>query len=745
MRALTVEVSGAETPHARSPFPDFACGDNPRSPSEFRDNVSICPRLAEKGTGLKPVKSDTVNHTFTIHDQGLREANSSHKETVRQEEGNERKEKTMDVDNTHDKVADEKVVDGGAGFAQTETADDGGDVFNFEAWNMETPTEVPPQDDEEEDEHSIAGHWLDETEEPEVDAPEPVPPRGTMTQGAPQEEEEEEPAPPALQAARPTMLSSSAASFASSFALFSDPSMFDPENVRDGVHYLTDSLGGTVSLPFSSGLSTAGGAVSGSAVPGVQVDLVDCTTDEPVARTFSGTDGVYDFDLSNVLIRPGRYYATYRARRDMRVEGDTLPLERARRDGLLDGMTQWGPAAMTQGGTAVLEEDEFDCVPRGGEGRGYVDEAREVGDLDVGGYCARSAGCLEVGSRAALGGLFGRLEVLGGGSVKDLEGDKFAALPREGFWDVQFAREEWNLSTRQTASAEIYLGFPPDTPEEQLALGVPDNFANSQVKVGVEEAVLGVMSNMYNGLFQLDDIQVTGGHLGNMRGGTASAAFTSRRRGLRGSPDHGKGERYITYDISARGLEERAGSDGDGGLPPVFATVESTGARHLTVKVEKKPVVVLDSSGGFESWATVPLVLLGAAIASLTLAFLGRRVLVRRVAPRSKNRFGAYLEKGAGFEYDHNDKDVKNDDDVKRRSNYRSGGEDTWDGSSGSDGDAGREWGRRTTADTRSTAEDSGRRTAERGGDGARSDGGPGDEGRKKRRKKKKKKRTADP
>mmetsp|Transcript_36740 Transcript_36740/g.83805 ORF Transcript_36740/g.83805 Transcript_36740/m.83805 type:complete len:131 (-) Transcript_36740:1451-1843(-) len=98
----------------------------------------------------------------------------------------------MDVDNTHDKVADEKVVDGGAGFAQTETGNDGGDVFNFEAWQTDTSTEVPPRDDEEEDEHSIAGHWLDETEEPEVDAPEPVPPRGTMTQGAPQEEEEEE-------------------------------------------------------------------------------------------------------------------------------------------------------------------------------------------------------------------------------------------------------------------------------------------------------------------------------------------------------------------------------------------------------------------------------------------------------------------------------------------------------------------------------------------------------------------------
>ena len=252
------------------------------------------------------------------------------------------------------------------------------------------------------------------------------------------------------------------------------------------------------------------------------------------------------------------------------------------------------------------------------------------------------------------------------------------------------------------------------------------------------------MANMYNGLFRLDDIQVTGGFLGNMRGGTASAAFTRGRRGLRGGA-HDKGKRFITYEISARGsyrppphrqlgtgiedsinrdpgalkrsLEERAGSDGEGGLPPVFAEVESTGARHLTVKVESRPKSVVErSTGSFESWATVPLVLLVAAIASLSLAFVGRRVLVRRVVKR-KDRFGAYLEKGAGFEY--------NDEDVKK-ANYRSGGDDTWDGSSGSD-DADREWGRRETVDTRSTAADS----------------SPGDERRKKRRRKKKS-RTVD-
>ena len=295
---------------------------------------------------------------------------------------------------------------------------------------------------------------------------------------------------------------------------------------------------------------------------------------------------------------------------------------------------------------------------------------------------------------------------------------------------------------------------------------MPENFANSQVKLGVEEAVKsGVMGNMYNSLFQLDDLVVTGGSIGNMRGGTTSAAFLDRRRFLRGGLSStgqvgtadGLDETTITYEISARGryrpppfeqlgsgiedsinrdpaglkrgLEERAGTDGSGALPAVFATVESTGARHLTVKAARAPtVVVMDSSpGSFEEWATVPLVLLGAAIASLTLAFVGRRVLVRRVVKR-KDRFGAYLAKGAGFEYE-GKADARgyghehDDEKAKDRSNYRSGGDDTWEGSSGDDDDEQKEWGRRDTDDTGNTAESGGR---------------PGDEGRRKKRKKKK-------
>ena len=132
-------------------------------------------------------------------------------------------------------------------------------------------------------------------------------------------------------------------------------------------------------------------------------------------------------------------------------------------------------------------------------------------------------------------------------------------------------------------------------------------------------------------------------------------------------------------------------------------------------------------SGSFEEWATVPLVLLGAAIASLTLAFVGRRVLVRRVVKR-KDRFGAYLAKGAGFEYE-GKADARgyghehDDEKAKDRSNYRSGGDDTWEGSSGDDDDEQKEWGRRDTDDTGNTAESGGR---------------PGDEGRRKKRKKKK-------
>ena len=209
-------------------------------------------------------------------------------------------------------------------------------------------------------------------------------------------------------------------------------------------------------------------ASGGQGVKGVQVDLVNCSTDTPVARTFSNRKGKYDFDLSSDQVRPGRYYATYRAVRNTRVEGDTLPLDRALKGGGTDGMAMGGMAVVsvidhpslslahcsnssscasltTRDRNVQIEEDGFDCEPRGGEGKGYVDEAEEKGDLDVGGYCGRSAGCLEVGSKAALGGLYENLEVMGGGSARDLEGEKFVALPREGFWDVEMGEEEWNL------------------------------------------------------------------------------------------------------------------------------------------------------------------------------------------------------------------------------------------------------------------------------------------------------------
>ncbi|EJK69502.1 hypothetical protein THAOC_09233, partial [Thalassiosira oceanica] len=438
-----------------------------------------------------------------------------------------------------------------------------------------------------------------------------------------------------------------------------------------------DTLGGTVSLS------------SGGGVFGAQVDLVDCATDSLVARTYTLDGGAYGFDISNDAIRPGRYYATYRAARDTRVEGDTLPLERSPKDG--------------------EPSDGFDCEPRGGEGGGYVDEAREVGDLDVGGYCGRSAAYLEVGSTVDLLRLFERLEVKGGGSPVDLVGDKLAALPREGFWDVEFGEERWNLGTRQTASAQVYLTFPPDTTEEQLALGVPDNFDDSPVRLGIEGAVSDLMGSMYDGLFDIDGIVVTGGTA------SAGSAERRRRRALRGDPELGPGlrktagfwypdydttwsiagclddwplpyanradrpsydtmeeccagsyggqvsnacfegrppEPVITYEVSARGtyrpppygqlgsgfeesinkdpdglkngLKERAvkgnetegglttgneteggltmGNETEGGLPVVFLKVQSSGARHLTVKklpaVESAGPAVLDDTGG---------------------------------------------------------------------------------------------------------------------------------------------------
>ncbi len=92
-------------------------------------------------------------------------------------------------------------------------------------------------------------------------------------------------------------------------------------------------------------------------------------------RTEVPEAGSYCFPLETV--EPGRYYVMYKAPLNYRLSGNILPLE----------------SKLTEDGAY------FRCIPHGGEGKSYLDEARRKGDLDWGGYCARSVGCLEVNKK----------------------------------------------------------------------------------------------------------------------------------------------------------------------------------------------------------------------------------------------------------------------------------------------------------------------------------------------------------
>lgn len=119
------------------------------------------------------------------------------------------------------------------------------------------------------------------------------------------------------------------------------------------------------------------------------------------------------------------------------------------------------------------------CIPKGGNGKEYAIEAQTYGDFDQGGYCARSIGCFEIGSRSELEDAYSDLTLLeqteyyqdviqgdtdanpyGMNAELVYTGGKMVALPTPYFLDVGLMQANWPLSTRQFADATISLEFP---------------------------------------------------------------------------------------------------------------------------------------------------------------------------------------------------------------------------------------------------------------------------------------------
>ena len=195
---------------------------------------------------------------------------------------------------------------------------------------------------------------------------------------------------------------------ATTFALFSSPTRFNPTTIHtSNIHYLNNNLEGMIYLD-ANGDGIRGSTIDrtinalefDTGVGGVESTLVHCQSNEivmggyplnsisDVSRPNLGESvvatealqsdrsdaGLYSWDTSS--IKPGRYYIMYQSPKDYRLNANILPLDR--------------------------KEGSGECIPKGGEGNGYIQDVYNKGDLDWNGYCGRTIGCFEVGPKVRL-------------------------------------------------------------------------------------------------------------------------------------------------------------------------------------------------------------------------------------------------------------------------------------------------------------------------------------------------------
>ena len=230
---------------------------------------------------------------------------------------------------------------------------------------------------------------------------------GQTTQQTPQQQISQEAYEASFPTQPETIFKNQPPRAATTFALFSSPTRFNPTTIHtSNTHYLNNALEGMIYLDVNGdGIrgSTLDRSINAlefdTGVGGVESTLVHCQSNEivmggyplesivDVSRPNLGesvvtealqserTDaGLYNFELSSV--KPGRYYIMYKSPKDYRLNANILPLDR--------------------------KEGSGECLPKGGEGNGYIKDVYEKGDLDWNGYCGRTVGCFEVGPKVRL-------------------------------------------------------------------------------------------------------------------------------------------------------------------------------------------------------------------------------------------------------------------------------------------------------------------------------------------------------
>ncbi|KAL3793751.1 hypothetical protein HJC23_013313 [Cyclotella cryptica] len=277
---------------------------------------------------------------------------------------------------------------------------------------------------------------------------------------------------------RPYPVKPSTPKAATAYSLFSDPDAFNLTTIYDSTHFLSSSLQGKIWWDVNGdgkrgeyANATLNDMEYDYGVPNVgNIFLVTCDDDDErdaikrgttTSKPYNGRDaaplrqsvveesGLYEFTELRT-VPSGRYYVVYQAPRGWRISANTLPLGRKKLD----------------------KEGYYECVPQGGNGGIYGQMARDLGDLDYGGYCARSIGCVEIGSQAELEEKFKNLELLEDtdyfqtviqgdtrSNVAD-KGGKMVAFPTPEVMDVGMSLEAWDLPAKQYSDAVVTLAFP---------------------------------------------------------------------------------------------------------------------------------------------------------------------------------------------------------------------------------------------------------------------------------------------
>ena len=285
--------------------------------------------------------------------------------------------------------------------------------------------------------------------------------------------------------------------------------------------------------------------------------------------------------------------------------------------------------------------------------------------------------------------------------------DNLVALPSQNMLNIGVTRDPWPLNTNQFADGKVTFSFPDRYSTQDLEDAVPQNFESSSIKKSLEltMATLFAKSNNKIGDFDVKGVNFIGGEIftksrrgksmlrgrGLQRdniGGAVGVTYTFTTRGKYSPPPYEQLGTLVSDSINAdpvglvKSLKDRENPEVQ--LPTVFDDVDDANVRHLTLKNNEQlltaaggmglygslQVQAANEGGGLASWASIPVAILSASIASLVGVLLFRRVFTRRQKQVSNDHpLTMYMKSGSvGFT---SSRRRSEDSDTKKKSRFR--------------------------------------------------------------------------